>query len=726
MKRPSALKGAVCGTTSGAAKAKDKENTIILQNKGAKASSISLLEKEEKRDDHGIMIMKPGRGQAGSSVVGENATPTNDASKSESASSPSRVAAATTDAGIKTAWDPLEEVDSALLSALCDARERKALFRLEQVMIDFMKNKSFVSMEVGGAFNSIVLNQNTGSGSNNGDTSDGQSVSQQGLQDFQYQQQRGLRQTSFQRLILHRLADRFDIIREQVNNTNNTGNERGLLDVGGSSNAGQAPSFSPGLIRLVKTNASCIPSHLLIGIDLSLLVNYKNPRARNYGGGDNNANTAAANGNNYEDSGTRKLSENMASATLEAPSVKTSSVSSKKLKKKMVIMKRTSSSESGSDIDGKGKQKGKSRRKKLEDREKAYEEARARIFGISESSGNENNEGGEDDNAEKGERPSVPQSADLQDNAATPLTSCHSSFSLENDATSPTSTAVREHIVPSQLISATPSTDHSSPPSPESQQEGDKESTSPPRAASEVVDTSRQPSFPSSISPAPAAVTSGAIFKAVYRNRQQEENDPDFKRRNDVRPAYVPYAANPYGAGYVNPAMGQQPPPQMMAMHVQQQQQAHQPHFYHGSQPNPQFPTPQDAAAYASNVGNNPPPQWTAAPSRAYYPPPQQQGQQEKHPQAWQPRPTSSQMPPTNGSSSNSGNNYGAQFNAPTNNTMNNSQPKQPTKVVLWGPGAQGDGGEPDKAVSRAVEGAPTGGKEGAAVYKPEDFPALG
>jgi len=690
--------------------AKKQGNTLILQNKGTFEPSTLLLEKEEKKDDQG-MIMKP-VGRAGSNIANENATPTNAIPKLE-LPLPNKDAvdnALNSPEGAKMAWNPLEEVDSALLSALCDARERKALFRLEQVMLDFMKDKSSGSMEVGGAFNSIVLNQSSSGGSyiNSGETSDGQTISQQGLQDLQYQNQRGLKQTSFQRLILHRLADRFNIIREQINYTNNiAGNERGLVDVG-STNVGQPPSFSPGLIRLVKTSESCIPPHLLIDIDLLLLVNYKNPRARNYGGGSNitnNCNIVHSIGN-FED-GAKNVTESMASVTLESSTVGTSSGGNKKAKKKMVIMKRNSSSESGSNADGKGKgkQKGKSRRKKLEEREKAYEEARARIFGINnESSGNENNGGG-DDNDEKGETLPVPQSADSQDNGATPMTSCHSSFSLDNDVTPPTS-AVRESIVPSQLISATaPSTARSSPSSPEPQG-SDQEPASPPGTAAEI-ESSRQPSSSIVTPSVPAAATSGAVFKAVYRNRQQEENDPDFKRRSDVRPAYTPYVASPYGApvGYVNPALNQQSPPQMMSMHVQQQQQAHQPHFYHGPQSTQQFPTPQDAASYASNVGNNPPPQWTAAPARGYYPSSQQQGQQEKHPQAWQPRPSSNQIQPN----------------------MNISLSNQPTKV-LWGPAAQANGGETERAAPRtSSEGRmQMSSKEGAAVYKPEDFPALG
>lgn len=693
MKRPSSAstnQGAVsvCGITAAATATKEKKKTAVLQNKGAfRPAAVMMLAKEEKKDDHGVMTMRPD-GQAGT-AMDDNAAPKKEASKtSEPASSQDDAAAC--HMGSNTAWDPLEEVDSALLSALCDTRERKALYRLEQVILDFMKDKSSGFMEVGGAFNSIVLGQHCQAASNNGETPEAQAFSNQGLLDLQYQQQRGLRQTSFQRLILHRLADRFDILREQITTATNPGsNEGGLVDVG-ANHSGQPPSFSPGLIRLVKKSESLIPPHLLIDINLDLLIDYKNPRARNFGGGTTTATIPHAPSNNYDD-GAKNLSENMASTTLEAP---VSASGNKKSKKKMVIMKRNISSDSRGGVGGKGKgkQTGASRRKKLEDREKAYEEARARIFGGAHGvSGNDNNDGS-DENTEKGERSSVPQRVDPQDNAMASLHSCPSSVSAQDDAIAPTGAVSREHLVPSQVMSAIPTTDHSSSPSPEPQGEGDQRPASPPGAGAPEC------------SAVPAAVTSGAIFKAVYRNRQQEENDPDFKRTSDVRPAYAPYAANPYGApvGYVNPATGQ----------PMQLQQAHQSHFYPGLHTTTQVPIPQDAAAYASTT------QWPPTPSRAYYPPHQPEGQKEKH-QAWQPHAqnnSATQVPPHTAASSNSGNIHGA---------TSHSQPKQPT-TVLWGPGTQGYGGEPEKAISRTPEGVPsTEREEKAALYMREDFPAL-
>ena len=526
-------------------------------------------------------------------------------------------------------WNPLEEVDSALLTALCDPKERKALVRLESILVDFMKDSSLASIDVGGAFNSIVVglgqlqsseNETStittttitgggGVGTNEEDATTFVPSQSQGIQDLLNQYQRGVRQTSFQRLILHRLADRFNIVREQINNVNPTAattsnnernaSERGLVDVGVNNNNNnyinnnwspqqqqqqqqqQQNSFPLGLIRLIKKEESCPPDHLLINLDLSLLVNYKNPRARNFVPNNNN--------NNNAEEGMRTLSDNMNAASLDNPTGVTSMPGPKKPNKKMVIMKRNSSSNTSGSGEGlgNGNREGRSRRKKLEDRERAYEEARARIFGKEEK---KEAEGISD---EKGE------SAAIQENSS-PLNSCHSSFSVDNNEVPPT---VSESVdvsngsnmgqnvsksktsklfgsadeftptgfLPSQLISgATPMT-RSASPSPE-----------PPGS-----------SLPESPLDTEGGQKQGlARTKAVYRNRQQEENDPDFRRRSAYVPASmgvapnghlpgVPYnMVNPYAVNPYSTAPGQ---------HVVMMQQQ-PPHFY----PHPGQVTPQD------------------------------------------------------------------------------------------------------------------------------------
>jgi hypothetical protein len=109
--------------------------------------------------------------------------------------------------------------------------------------------------------------------------------------------------------------------------------------------------------------------------------------------------------------------------------------------------------------------------------------------------------------------------------------------------------------------------------------------------------------------------------------------------------------------------------------------------------------------------------QWVAPHNMGYYPPPPQQGGQENHhPQSWQPHPQNpGQMPAPNAGPNSA--NYGAQMNAPAN-VVTNSQQTQPAK---WGPGTQSEVSSP--------EGAPVTTREvndDEAVYKPEDFPALG
>lgn len=111
-----------------------------------------------------------------------------------------------------------EVIDSALLSALQDPKERIGLLRLEQVLLEFM-NSPAKYIDVGGPSNSCVL-----------------------YPSLDKEDQGGIRgrQTSFQKLCLHRLADRFGIAREHFPGTN--------------------------LIRLVKTKGSCISNQLLINL----------------------------------------------------------------------------------------------------------------------------------------------------------------------------------------------------------------------------------------------------------------------------------------------------------------------------------------------------------------------------------------------------------------------------------------------------------------------------
>jgi hypothetical protein len=178
-------------------------------------------------------------------------------------------------------------IDSALMSALRDPRERLPLFRLEKTLVEWMQESDGEWIEVGGPFNSRIWKQ-AEFPPNDDMVRNGSS-------------------TSFQRCVLHRLADRFGIIREQ-----------GSFD----------------MIRLIRLPESRIPNELLQDLD---------------------------------------------------PAVYSTAESEVKIKpRKMKIMKRNKNPADGprqpSSQDG-----NKGARQSLSDKEKAYAEARARIFQGSES-----------------------------------------------------------------------------------------------------------------------------------------------------------------------------------------------------------------------------------------------------------------------------------------------------------------------------------------------------
>mmetsp|Transcript_42380 Transcript_42380/g.48139 ORF Transcript_42380/g.48139 Transcript_42380/m.48139 type:complete len:413 (+) Transcript_42380:179-1417(+) len=185
-------------------------------------------------------------------------------------------------------------VDSALLSAMRDDRERVAVLRCEQTMIDFIKATEIQEMDVGGPYNSTIV----------------------GLPSQPPKQGQG-RQTSFQRCWLHRLADRFGIVRE---------------------------SISPEWIRCKKTPDSAIPSQLLIDLEPA-----------DYG-----------------------LSEHNTTQLMATSNI---SGTGNKIKRKMKIMKRSASTGATNSENGNNKtSRNIMKRGTLTDKEKKYAEARARIF----------------------------------------------------------------------------------------------------------------------------------------------------------------------------------------------------------------------------------------------------------------------------------------------------------------------------------------------------------
>ena len=313
-------------------------------------------------------------------------------------------------------------IDSALRSALSDPRERLALLRCEQQFVLFMHASNVAEITVGGAYNSVVvglanvpaINSDAGLGTYNNN---------------------GSRSTSFQRCWLHRLADRFGIVRETVNSE---------------------------WIRCKKTPDSAIPTLLLsqLGPD-----------------------SYYSNSNESDQTATRSMSQLSLGASPAVGSKGAFSTNTKagvpRRSNKMKIMKRDSSSSLGaSSIDGKrgngssraalsDSDKSHLKRGTLPEKEKAYAEARARIF----------NEGAA---------------------AASAATNEHS---LE-----PSMMACVGDLPKSSSYHSLPSTSST--------------------ADQENFDQNEPPHQ----RPRPAAAAIGGISKVTWRNRQQEVNDPDFQR----------------------------------------------------------------------------------------------------------------------------------------------------------------------------------------------------
>lgn len=77
---------------------------------------------------------------------------------------PPVTAATTTSAPLNSIPQEEDVVDSALLSALRDPRERLALLKLEQVLIDFQeKQPNDPYIDVGGPYNTLVVSPSLGS-----------------------------------------------------------------------------------------------------------------------------------------------------------------------------------------------------------------------------------------------------------------------------------------------------------------------------------------------------------------------------------------------------------------------------------------------------------------------------------------------------------------------------------------------------------------------------------
>jgi len=402
-------------------------------------------------------------------------------------------------------------VDSALQAALKDPRERVALLRLEQVMIDFMKAPEGY-LEVGGAYNAVVVSPNSGSSKRFQSQASilaqqqQQQQQQQQSQQQQQQQQRqnqqqspvdgggtGKRQTSFQRCLLHRLADRFGIVRENG-------------------------SILEGSIRLIKQKESSVPDVLLL--DHVEHINKKNQVSSKITTSHNNGSTTVSTGGAAAAAAAAAVvtaggdgvagDEGRSSQTSNANNNSSANPIKEKTKRKMKIMKRNSSVESAN---GKAKSTSKTRKNQnFSDKEKAYEEARARIFGDSETA------------AATAADAAAAAAEDDTSNNNNNNTSDQTQSASASSASSPTTVPPSSTSTPKTVAS----NNHTSAVITSTVHRGSSYNSLP---MTKRLSSGSLVGFDNSSDGdnLPAAASSG-VSKATWRNQREEENDPDFQR----------------------------------------------------------------------------------------------------------------------------------------------------------------------------------------------------
>lgn len=353
---------------------------------------------------------------------------------------------------------PDSAIDSALLAGLRDPRERLGLLKLEQALIEFMKQTQDTCVDVGGHFNSVVAYP---SSTKNGDSPLSSGTITPASANMQ-------NQTTFQRCILHRLADRFEIIRE---------------------------SNLDGSIRLHKQPSSKIPTRLLLDVPPSEYALTSNTPENSTALSVATGLPSAASGSNNDTANTKA-----------------------KKNRKMKIMKRSNSSPASSFAgssegqQNKNSNKNKLKNASLTDKEKAYAEARARIMGVSEE-----------------EEQSQHQQQEKAEGESSYVNS-HANVSLHNSASDP---SIYQHAAPSLSTTSTES--------------------------AEIENR-----------------------KATFRDRRQEEADPDFRRGAHMAYTNQDYSYGYYQqtptatGGYAGYGYGQAVP----STHAPQQQQQQQYHPY--------------------------------------------------------------------------------------------------------------------------------------------------
>jgi hypothetical protein len=416
---------------------------------------------------------------------------------------------------------PVPEIDSALVAAMKDDRERVALWRLETTLCEFLdtnkNNTAGAWLEVGGPWNSIVVTDPT--------LNQKLSLKQQAPQ-----AQHAGRQTSFQRCLVHRLADRFGIVRE----------------------TGQVLE---GSIRLIKLADSKIPVPLLQDLDLNA---YSAASASAVSGVDSLSRQLAS------QTLQPKCTTNSKTNTTNTTSTNTNGTGSKP--RKMKIMKRSSKSsgslssprnlqtQTSSTSSGGGR-----RQSDFSEKEKAYAEARARIFSdesSSQTTGTGTNASASSSTANVQQQQPLQQMNGADTAASETNRSSNNSNNHQNNPSNSALPTSRSSSIDSRISGSNHGTFY----------------------GNHINNNNNAPALATSSSAAanivPAVHVQQDNRKAVYRNFAQEAADPDFQRGAAAvvfQPAYYDYtsgvnaAANTFsGAGAVH-----------ATLQLQQQQQQH-------------------------------------------------------------------------------------------------------------------------------------------------------
>ena len=447
--------------------------TSISSRKGEAAKGMiaeAHNSKEGKQPPQPVKILPPSSG----TTVAE--------SKTSPSSTKSPPGAKTNDVPSTPAADV---IDSALLAALRDPRERLGLLKLEQNLIDFLEKQPQDSyVDIGGPYNSTVISPTLGY--------IGQQPQQ--LQAAAQPQPDGTNggrpQTTFQRCILHRICDRFNMTRE---------------------NSYKTDAYGCYLIRVCKGSDSKKPPRRLLNVKES---EYQIPRPPDNTSGNGGSNPNSQLSANFQQMNLASSGQ-AASAGVNGPSGTKGSRKVGKIK----IMKRAGSNISnGSSGSNNSKSKNNATaiktRSSLSEKEKKYAEARARIFEQEEANKSENGE-------QSGE-------SSYNNLSATPAVFVPGSH-YNNDAYG------GYNNYNNNIHSYNPSRPSSQLPSVSSSASGFV--TRNPKAplhndsATSLNSMASNNSGKGSNSDSDQQqATTTARSKATYRNRQQEETDPDFRR----------------------------------------------------------------------------------------------------------------------------------------------------------------------------------------------------